>query len=241
MKNLLSLTFILSIALSATAQCDFGEHSIDWQDAWVSCSVSDNPNPERGQSHWIMYDLGSPHLFFESWVWNYNVPNDTGQGARNCYFDFSLDGTNWTEWGTQEIEEAPGSVQYTGVPGPYFDGAVGRYLLITIDTNWDGTGCRGFSEIRVDIEETTVDIEEVSAKIDFNIYPNPVDDQLTIRHYANGNMDVSVMDASGRVVYQQQMFGTTSYVNVSDWEGGLYFVVLQDEDGNTSTQRLVVR
>ena len=77
-----------------------------------------------------MYDLGSPHAFFESHIWNLNVPDQTGQGARNCYFDFSVDGETWENFGTFEVNEAPGNDDYSGESGPYFDGIVGRYMLI---------------------------------------------------------------------------------------------------------------
>lgn len=240
MKRVILLVSLICAGFIANAQCDYGSHSVNWEDAWLSCSVTDNPNPERGQSHWIMYDLGSPHAFFESWIWNYNVSNETGLGMRNCYFDFSLDGENWTNWGTLEVDQAPGNSDYSGVAGPYFDGAVGRYLLITMDTNWDGTGCRGFAEIKVDVEDTTVDIEEAS--IEFNVFPNPANDQVTIRHYAQGDaLTLQIKDTSGRTVFNDQLYGSTGYVNVNRWESGLYFVVLQNEAGVTAVKRLIVR
>lgn len=237
--------FLLSLSVSVLtttllAQCDFGAHSINWEDSWLSCEVSANPNPERGEGHWIMYDLGEAHHLYASHIWNLNVAGATGQGVRNCIFDVSLDGEEWESWGAMEIPEAPGDSDYIGVTGPSFDGIVGRYLLLTVDTNWDGSDCAGFAEIKVDIEDAVVNVEE-SAGIAFNIYPNPATEWLTVRQFAQGTVEAEIFDGAGRSVWSTSLISTSTVVDVSSWETGLYLFMLRDEAGSTSVKRFIVR
>jgi hypothetical protein len=239
MKQLV-LSIICLAALSfANAQCEFGEHSINWEDAWMSCEVANNPNSVYENGHWIMYDLGSPHEFFASHIWNYNVTGQTGIGIRNCNVDFSLDGVTWVNYGNIEIPQANGANTYTGVDGPDFNGMVGRYMLVSVIDNWNGDACSGLAEIRVNVEQTTVNIAE-NKGFDVVVYPNPVSDQLVVRHYQQDKMQLTVFDISGNLVVNQPMNGSTVYINVSNLSNGLYIVKLSTNQGVSSTQRFVI-
>ena len=44
--------------------------SQELEDSWQSCEISMNPNPERGESHWIMYDFGKVVKLEEVRFWN---------------------------------------------------------------------------------------------------------------------------------------------------------------------------
>jgi len=242
MKNIIP---ILAIALglfgsnSISAQCQFDSHSTSINDAWLSCETSTNPNPERGDGHWIMYDLGSPKALFQSHIWNYNVPGSTGMGVRNCYFDYSINAQDWESWGTIEIAEAPGNNSYQGVDGPYLDGIIARYLLISISSNWDNDDCSGFAELRVDYEDTATELAEVSP-IAFDLFPVPADQQLVLRHYESGSMLMQVFDQSGALVYTQRSSSSSSYLDVSTFTAGLYVMRLSNDQGVTHSKRFMV-
>lgn len=239
MKQII-LTIICFAAITVTkAQCEFGEHSTNWEDAWMSCETTENPNDEYQSGHWIMYDLGSPHEFFNSHVWNYNVSGQTGIGIRHCNIDFSLDGETWVNFGNVEFPQASGASTYTGIEGPDFNGTVGRYMLLSVVDNWNGDACSGLAEIRVNVEPTTVNIDENEG---FNVvvYPNPVSDQLVVRHYQQDKMQMQVFDVSGNLVVSQPMNGSTAYVNVSHLSNGLYIVKLSTNQGVSSTQRFII-
>ena len=117
------------------------------EDMWLSCQGSASPNPARGQSVWIQYDLGQIYLLTETQVWNYNALSNTGRGFKDVAVDFSTDGVNWTELGTFMWEEASGDTDYEGFPGPDFGNIPVRYVLVTSLSNWGDTGCSGFSKI----------------------------------------------------------------------------------------------
>lgn len=240
MEKFTILTAVMFFTINGYGQCDFGSHTIDWNDMWVSCDINENPNSEQPEGHWIMYDLGQPHQMFATHIWNMNVPGSTGQGVRNCIFEVSVDGEEWETVTSFEVDEAPGNDDYTGVTGPNLEGAVGRYLLISVVNNWNGDPCSGFAEIKVDIEETAVDIEEESG-FTFNLYPNPTDDVINLRHYLSGAIEAEIYDGAGRIVWSNTLVTNNLNLDVSSWDTGLYLFLLRRVDGSSSAMRFVVR
>jgi len=112
---------------------------------WLSCEVSDNPNPERERSHWIQYDLGARHELLNSHIWNYNVANETDRGFQSVVLDFSDDGILWNSLGMFNWPLANGETNYGGFMGPDLSGVFARYILITsLD---DTTTCRGLGKV----------------------------------------------------------------------------------------------
>lgn len=73
---------------------------------------------------------------------------------------------------------------------------------------------------------------------EFSIYPNPVNDQLTIE----GSQDTFqwlCSDVTGKIIANGKVEQTT-IVDVSQWNAGIYFLYLINADGNRTTQKLVV-
>ncbi len=72
------------------------------------------------------------------------------------------------------------------------------------------------------------------AKQDFKVFPNPINDWLTIQ---GGNGKVQIVDLTGKVIqsFEHQEF---SKINVSNLESGTYFVQMT-KDGIISSQKLV--
>ena len=112
---------------------------------WLSCNVSNNPNPALPRSHWIKYDLGERHQLISSHIWNYNVLNETNKGFQAVSVDYSQDGTNWTHLDQYNFPLATGEVGYGGFTGPDFTGIFAKYVLISsLD---DTTTCRGLGKV----------------------------------------------------------------------------------------------
>lgn len=159
-------TFIITLSITqAQGQCFFDRHDTSSQSSWESCSVSNNPNPARGTSHWIMYDLGQSYDLGQMHFWNYNYPGETNKGVENIIIDYSVNATNWQGGFTHTMAEANASSFYEGEAGPQLGGITARYLLLTFDSNYGGA-CYGFAEMRVGIyqdpcNDVTLDIDEV--------------------------------------------------------------------------------
>lgn len=123
--------------------------STNKEDAWMSCTPSQNPNPARGVSHWIRYDLGFERQLNNSTFWNINHPSHVNSGIREMAIDISSDGTTWNHLGNFILDKANASGFYSGVDGPDFNNATGRYLLFTALSNHGGP-CYGLAEIRIE-------------------------------------------------------------------------------------------
>ena len=91
---LLIISILCSILLSA--QCvDNGNY---WNESWVSCTTSTNPNPARDNSHWILYEFQEPHAIDSTWIWNANRTGESDWGPQYVVIDYRLMeflGYNW--------------------------------------------------------------------------------------------------------------------------------------------------
>ncbi len=159
-KHLLLLSLLFVSFLELSAQCFMDRHSTDARDSWVSCTATMNPNPERGQSHWLMYDFGNSYMLTTTHLWNSNQFSETNQGINNYAIDYSMDGISWTTLGEFTLAEAPGSSFYEGEEGPDFGGVAAQFVLITALTNHGGS-CYSFGEIRINLDSSVVPVELV--------------------------------------------------------------------------------
>jgi hypothetical protein len=163
------------------------------ENAWLSCSVSDNPNPERERGHWIMYDLGQRYEMISSQIWNYNVEGQTQNGFEIVSVDYSEDGNTWESLGNYNWPLAPGENGYGGFNGPDFNNIRARYILIqSLD---DTTTCRGLSKVAFhavvcpemntvcdDGNENTVDdkYNDMCECQGINLFANPCDETIVL-------------------------------------------------------------
>ena len=125
-------------------------------DSWLSCEETANPNSARGNSHWIMYDFGEPLKIERNRYWNYNVENETGKGVKTVVIDYANNTNNWTNLGTYQWAQAPGTNGYTGDSITALNGIQARYLLLTVTESWNSSTCAGFSEILFDIRRCRI-------------------------------------------------------------------------------------
>lgn len=146
-KYILSIFICLYTVLSFAQQ--FPErHSTSKTDAWLSCSTSQSPNPDRGDSHWVQYDLGSTYVLNALTLWNYNDPLNLNNGVQEIAIDVSSDGINWTEAATSLVAISDGSAFYEGVELLDLGGVSANYVLLTVLSNHGGS-CSGFSELKI--------------------------------------------------------------------------------------------
>ena len=148
MKSLILFITLSLFAVISNAQQFPDRHSTSYTDAWLSCVPSANPHIERGNSHWIRYDLGSTYMLSNIQLWNYNDPLNLNNGVNEMVIDVSSDGINWTEVGIATVNVSQGSAFYEGEDIIDLGGVAANYLLITVLSNHGGS-CYGFSEIKV--------------------------------------------------------------------------------------------
>ncbi len=76
-------------------------------------------------------------------------------------------------------------------------------------------------------------------EIQFGVFPNPASEAFTVLCAENtAGYSLIVSDLNGRVVLQKQINQQAELISVSNWQSGIYFVMLQS--GNRKSQRKLV-
>jgi len=206
MKNIYTILAVLLFTQIGFGQCYPDRHNSTWYDGWISCTMSQNPNPDRDSSHWIMYSFDNLLEMYELSIWNINAPDILHYGMKTAYIDYSLDGINWVNFDSIVIGQGIGENHYEGQQLLDFDGEIARYLLITSVESYGSNNCTGFAEMKLMIDyisdyplvsnndptglaspvDSTLSINEQNPNLDdvlndsicllANVYPNPMQD-----------------------------------------------------------------
>ena len=248
MKKTILLSILIIAQLSLSAQCFPDRHNTSWHDGWVSCETSESPNPERGNSHWILYNFGQEYIMNQMHIWNANDPAHLNYGLQEVAIDYSKDGIDWTTLGTFNFDEGPGQSQYEGFEGPDFEEVETQYVLITGINNYGGE-CFGLSEVRFGVAGPVVGVDdpEADSKWCLNVltYPNPFVGKTNIDISSNCDEDVyySIYNALGEVIMPEVKLENTVKATVqfngSELAAGIYF--LQVRKGVISRQYKLVK
>ncbi len=234
-----SLIVALSIlfCLSANAQdCNDSNHSVNINDSWTSCEMAPSPNPLRGTSHWVMYDLGYVYSLGATHFWNYNVQGETANGMKNIAIDLSLNGNDWTEAGSFLLSEATGNPGYEGEEGLNLGEADARYVLLTAIDTWSGD-CAGLSEVKFDIEGmvSAKDIENQQNAI--RIFPNPTTHSISIDTDFDSR-ELIITNAMGQEVARMPF---ARHLDISYLADGIYFLTSVNQTNESSTTKFIVQ
>jgi len=239
-RRIIIFLFFVFISANVFAQCFLDRHNTTWYDGWISCTMSPNPNPVRGESHWILYDFNYAYELYQMHIWNTNAPDYLADGMQEIVIDISNDGANWTEIGTFQIPMADGTSTYEGLDLYDFDGTAAQYVLITGLSNHGGS-CYGLSEIRIDVADEIIvvtDTEELSPDcLSATIFPNPINDnsKAIISNICSYDpIYFSIQDITGKIIKSGEIIPTSneaqlnlhSFTNTS----GAYILNLQQAD-----------
>ncbi len=82
MKYILAIIVAITFSIGVSAQCIDDTHSPFQNQGWMSCNTSIGPIPERGDVHWIQYDLGEVYVLDSLYIWNHNVWGETEMGLK---------------------------------------------------------------------------------------------------------------------------------------------------------------
>jgi hypothetical protein len=64
------------------------------------------------------------------------------------------------------------------------------------------------------------------------VYPNPVQNNLTVAN-SNGNISaIEIVSVAGRVVYSTESVKNIEEINTAAWNSGVYFVNVTTENGS---------
>ena len=151
-KSILFFLLFIILAIKIEAQvCQDIDSSNNWVNSWVSCDKSTSPNPERPNSHWLLYEFDEPQAINTCHIWNANRKGESNMGLQEAIFDYSIDGTTWNTLGSFDFPRSDESAEYAGFEGPDFGGIFVTKILITVTKTHGNTGCASLSEIQFNI------------------------------------------------------------------------------------------
>lgn len=125
-----------------------------WTESWESCQKTNNPNPARAISHWILFEFPTQESITDIHLWNANRAGESIKGANSITIDYSIDGSNWINWGNFNLPKAPESTNYAGVQGPNFGGLFVKKILFTINSTHGHPTCASMAEVKFTIDDT---------------------------------------------------------------------------------------
>jgi len=237
MKYINTIFAIISLSLSVSAQCIDDTHSPFQNQGWMSCNTSVGPIPERGNVHWLQYDLGAVYALDSLYIWNHNVWGETGMGVKSIMIDYSTDETNWTSVGPFTIEKATGSWKYQGSMGPLLNNAEAQFVVISVlSTHREDVSCAGVGEFLFYLGEL-VDVDEKEfAELDWNISPNPTAENITITLPKNIDLvNLYLYNSVGTKISNLPLpAGEQITIPVNDLQNGLYYINFQSEKESRS-------
>lgn len=86
-----------------------------------------------------------------------------------------------------------------------------------------------------------VELMENNSAEEIKVYPNPVNDQLTIRLSSNTWKSLTILDVNGRVLEQKVVLTENTTIETSLWEKGVYYLKLENENGMRRMMKFVVQ
>lgn len=93
-------------------------------------------------------------------------------------------------------------------------------------------------------EYAMVSIDEINQQLEFDLYPNPANQTVSIRlpHQPIPNtVRLDVKDMLGRAVLSTNPSTTTFELDISAWPNGVYVITISSDNGSAHTKKLVVQ
>lgn len=238
-KTIIIVLLFAFTSANLLAQCFLDRHNTTWYDGWISCTASVNPNPVRGESHWILYNLNYSYELYQMHIWNTNAPDYLADGMQDIVIDISNDGVTWTEVGEFQVPMADGTSTYEGLDLYDFEGTNAQYVLITGLTNHGGS-CFGLSEIRIDVADEIIISENeplVPDCLSARIFPNPINENskaIISKICSTAPIYYSIQDITGKILKSGEItpFSNEVELDISSFSmvAGTYILSLQQLD-----------
>jgi hypothetical protein len=155
-----------------------------------------------------------------------NVQFSMGNDTSFCVFSNPLTLTGGSPAGG--TYSGPGVVGNTFYPGAAGTG----YVTLTYDYT-DGNGCYSSANAIVYVD-LCMGIDGTTQQNGILAYPNPATDYTTVRWSEANVSTLEVFDATGKLVYAENVEGkTTTQLDMNDWADGIYSVRLTGSDTQT--------
>lgn len=169
-----------------------------------------------------------------------SLPSDTvnimvGFGKYNA----ALDTTEMIGMGQGYLVNIETSYAEAIMPITFMTNDTPDSMMVWIDYT---SGTPGGEFLIDDITFTTIGMEETSAAADFNVYPNPATDAVTIEHTSIENAQYSIYSISGQEVLSGELNETalSTTIDLNELQPGMYLLKVNSGD-EIYTERIIVR
>lgn len=163
-----------------------------------------------------VYDYPVANFSFSSTLGDVNF-TDLSTNAVTYYWDFD-DGNNST---------AQNPIHTFAINGTY-----NVCLTVTNSVGCENTTCQTVTINGLGIEKNSI--------VDFKVYPNPSNGNLTIE--SNSNITkISVKDLIGQTVFNKNTNATTSRISLEEINSGFYFIEIETEKGKAIKRIEIIR
>mgnify|MGYP003423158308 FL=1 len=72
------------------------------------------------------------------------------------------------------------------------------------------------------------------------IYPNPTSDFIKLSAVSHQLSSVRIYNCLGILIDEKEVSSNEIEINVSDYRSGIYFINIQDEDGNVFAEKVLI-
>lgn len=109
------------------------------------------------------------------------------------------------------------------------------------ETDFDGMTRLSNSRIDIGAYEYTIalGIEDYTQIIDFNIYPNPAVNTITIQLAEGGNTEIELYNSIGQRVLNEKIQDGESIIDISNLLSGVYFITVKNHN-KFNTRKLII-
>jgi GH35 family endo-1,4-beta-xylanase len=132
----------------------------------------------------------------------------------------------FNQWWTDSTltTDANGNLDLRGFKGDYRITTTHNNQTVTADLT-----------MKNDLNQTIllfpVGTKTVLTEVNITVFPNPVSDYLSLELPFQSNWNVTILDATGKVLYQKTTTDSIQFLDFRNHASGTYFVRVQDENG----------
>lgn len=151
-----------------------------------------------------------------------------------CFTAGAMTTNPWTSPTTRTIDDQSNSVLNTYVtPDENNPGTVTyRYYVSEDGVNYVDS---------VDLEVTfALNVAAITPEVSISVGPNPASDYIMIKSNGSEGGSIRIVDVLGNVVLSEP-FANSKKINVANFRNGIYFVVVQPDNGKAINKKIVVR
>lgn len=200
---------------------------VGWWNPWDCGTATNNWFNSRGHSNELRLVKNCGLVFMSTGKSQINVVDVSDPAAPDSCTMFGTQADQTGTWGLD--------VWHNKVFGCYIFVPLG----IPFFSNWAGVKMLAWNNVCDDY------VNEVATDFSFNIFPNPVSEQLTVNSSQLAGSKITVTDFLGREMFREITNQKSStglrekILNLKSFAAGVYFIKVTSEKGMSVTQRFI--